>query len=88
MRFRRSAPRPAHDPPVRSPKLALTDFLRGDDPLARIEAEHAAGPWSTQEDLVRFWAQQWYWSGDVEWLRRIGLWVAEDLKLKGKVKGK
>ena len=88
MRWRREEVQ-VPDPPVRSPKLALTDFLRGDDPLARIRQEHArGGPRATGEDLLIFWAQQWYWGGDDQYLRQMGLWMAEDLRLKGKVRGK
>ena len=73
--------------PVTSPKVALTDFLRGDDQLARIEKEWGAGGHSTPESLLTFWAQQWYWGGDERYLLQMGLWMAEDLKMRGKVKG-
>jgi hypothetical protein len=68
--------------------MALRDFIKGDDQLASIEKEWGAGgAWSGPEDLLAFWAQQWYWGGDERYLLQIGLWMAEDLKLRGKVRG-
>ena len=72
------------------PKLALTEFLSGSDQLADIEEEARAQspkPISPEELLIQ-WAKQYYWSGGKNgerFLHIIGLWVAEDLKLRGKL---
>jgi hypothetical protein len=75
---------PAQDPP----RSTIADSILGADRLARIE--HDASLMSSPpapEDLLAMWAREYYRSGDIWHLYRIGLYVAEDLKLLGKADG-
>jgi hypothetical protein len=67
---------------------ALADAIMGADQLARLQAEASMmAPAPDPEDLLAAWAREYYRSADIWWLYKIGLYVAEDLRLLGKVDG-
>jgi hypothetical protein len=85
---RKRHPSQPPEPEAVQSRRALADSIMGADQIARIQ--HDASLMSIPpdpEDLLAAWAREFYRSQDTWWLYKIGLYVAEDLKLLGKVEG-
>lgn len=78
------------DPPLPDPPKVddLRETLLGSDQLARLVREAAAlAPLPEPEDLLVMWARAYYEDPETRahFIYQIGLYVAEDLRLNGRL---
>lgn len=66
--------------------LSIQDTILGSDAVARIVQEAARlAPAPSPEILLVMWARQYYAGGGDVFVYQIGLYVAEDLRLNGRL---